>query len=199
MDDDRSGDLVARWRAGDEQAAAELFRRYADRLIALARGRLSGRLAGRLDPEDVIQSVCRSFFAGVRAGDYVLERGGDLWRLLVAITLHKLNDQVKRHMSGRRSVWQERPLNEGDGLFGLQSHLQTREPSPLEAAALIDEVERIMRELPPAHRRMVELRLQGYNFFEIAAETGAGERTVYRVLQRARQQLENYFREHGAE
>ena len=37
--------LLARCRNGDQQAAAELFRRYADRLIALARSRLSARLA----------------------------------------------------------------------------------------------------------------------------------------------------------
>ena len=54
MDDDRSGDLLARWRAGDADAAAEIFRRYADRLIALARGRLSAKLARRIDPEDVV-------------------------------------------------------------------------------------------------------------------------------------------------
>jgi hypothetical protein len=58
---------------------------YANRLIALARSRLSSKLAGRIDPEDVVQSVYRSFFAEARAGRYHLDRGGDLWRLLVAM------------------------------------------------------------------------------------------------------------------
>jgi hypothetical protein len=40
MDSDQSGNLVARWRDGDQQAAAVLFQRYADRLIGLARSRL---------------------------------------------------------------------------------------------------------------------------------------------------------------
>ena len=35
-----------------------------------------------------MQSAYRSFFVGVREGRYALERGGDLWRLLVALTLH---------------------------------------------------------------------------------------------------------------
>ena len=193
MIDDQSGNLVARWRRGDEQAAAELFQRYAQRLIALVRSRLSAQLSSRFDPEDVIQSVCRSFFAGARAGEYDVERGGDLWRLLVAITLHKLNDQVKRHTSDRRSVRRERQLGPEEGLFSFESHLQTREPSPVEAVALIDKVEHVMRGLPPLHRRMLELRLHGYNFFEIAAETQTGERTVYRVLKRVRQQLEERY------
>src|SRR5262245_5701318 len=79
--EDWSGNLVARWRQGDQQAAAELFHRYASRLTALARSQLSGQLAHRIDPEDVVQSVCRCFFADTREGRYELQRGGDLWRL----------------------------------------------------------------------------------------------------------------------
>ena len=195
MKDDDSANLVAHWRRGDEQAAAALFQRYANRLIALARSRLSGKLAGRIDPEDVVQSVYRSFFAEARAGRYELERVGDLWRLLVAITLHKLNDQVKRNSSGKRSVNRERTFGGEDSLFGLQAHLRAREPSPVEAAALADAVEQIMQGLEPAERSMVVLRLQGYNIFEIAAETPCGERTVYRVLKRVRQQLEKGYRD----
>src|SRR6202022_1988105 len=107
MDNERSGNLVARWRAGDQQAAAELFQRYADRLIALARSRLSARLARTVDPEDVVHSAYRSFFADPRAGRYDLERGGDLWRLLVAITLHKLYHQVDRSKAAKRNVDRE--------------------------------------------------------------------------------------------
>src|SRR5271163_4177723 len=92
--DERSDDLVARWRAGDQRAATELFHRYASRLILFVRSRLSGRIARRLDPEDVVQSAYRSFFGGTRDGRYVPHRGGDLWQLLVVITLHKLQLQV---------------------------------------------------------------------------------------------------------
>src|SRR5262249_61833539 len=87
--------LLARWREGDQQAAAEIFRRYVGRLIGIVQARLSAKLARRVDPEDVVQSAYRSFFAGARNGQYDLPLGRDLWRLLVAITLHKLPDQVK--------------------------------------------------------------------------------------------------------
>ena len=74
MDGAGSSNLVARWRAGDQQAATELFSRYANRLIALARKRLSDKLAGHIDPEDVVQSVYRSFFADAREGRYAKSR-----------------------------------------------------------------------------------------------------------------------------
>lgn len=84
---DNSNHLVARWQQGDQTAAAELFQRYASRLIALARSQLSVKLAQRVDPEDVVQSVYRSFFVDARNGRYDFQHGGDLWRLLVTMTL----------------------------------------------------------------------------------------------------------------
>ena len=47
---DPVANLVERWRQGDQQAAAELFQRYASRLIALAHSRLPTNLSHRVDP-----------------------------------------------------------------------------------------------------------------------------------------------------
>jgi RNA polymerase sigma-70 factor (ECF subfamily) len=186
--DDATLLLLQQWRAGDQEAAGELFRRYANRLIALARSRLSPRLAQRIDPEDVVQSAYRSFFTGAKNGQYDLERGGDLWRLLVAITLHKLHDQAKRHRAGKRSVQNETPL--GNGANGTPA--EAREPSPVEALALVDQLEQMMRRLEPPQRQMLELRLQGYTFEEIAATVRLSRRTVCRTLERVKQWLEEW-------
>jgi RNA polymerase sigma-70 factor (ECF subfamily) len=189
MGDDSPAALVARWRAGDQQAAEELFRRYANRLVALARSRLSARLAKRVDPEDVVQSVYRSFFADTREGRYDLERGGDLWQLLVTITLHKLNDQVKRNARAKRAVGREEHFGSEDSLVGLQAHLAAQQPSPVEAVALTELVEQIMHRLDPVQRRVLELRLQGFNLAEIAAQQECSQRTVIRVLEKIKAQL----------
>jgi RNA polymerase sigma-70 factor (ECF subfamily) len=189
MADDQSSNLVARWRAGDQAAAAELFQRYASRLIALARSRLSSRLAQRVDPEDVVQSAYRSFFGDAKDGRCDVRRGGDLWQLLVTITLHKLHDQVKRHRRAKRAVERELNVGSDESWLNVEAHLATQVPSPMEAVALADEVEQIMRDLKPLYRRIMELRLQGYNIDEIAAATQSGERTVRRVLDQVKQQL----------
>ena len=74
--DETSVRLVARWQAGDQQAAAEMFHRYAERLTALARSRLATKLASRVDPDDVVQSAYRSFFADLRGrGDSIFSKG----------------------------------------------------------------------------------------------------------------------------
>jgi RNA polymerase sigma factor (sigma-70 family) len=189
MTDDRKDDLVERWRAGDEQAATELFFRYADRLIALVRSRLSSKLAKRFDPEDVIQSVYHSFFADARAGRYQIERGGDLWQLLVTVTLHKLQGQVQRHTAQKRGVKAEQHFGSEDSLLRIQAYVQGQEPSPVEVVALTDELEQVMRRLEPLQRRILVLRLQGYNLDEVAAQANCTERTVRRVLDRVKEHL----------
>jgi RNA polymerase sigma-70 factor (ECF subfamily) len=194
MDDttspDSSAELLARWRAGDEQAAGKLWRRYAVRLIALARKRLSASMNRHVDPEDLVQSAYRCFFAGDRGQRYVLRHSGDLWRLLVAITLHKVHDQAKRHRAKKRDLSLEQHFGEATSLQQLQTQMLAHDPTPAEAAALTDELELILRALTAEQRRMVEMRLQGYQLDEIAAATRHHERTVRRVMKGFKQQLQ---------
>ncbi len=180
---DASGVLLAQWRAGDARAADALFARYADRLIGLARARMPARLNVRVDAEDIVQSVYRSLFRGARAGQYTSERGGDLWRLLVAITLHKVTRQLKRNTADKRDM--DRETARGD----KAEPWLAREPGPHEAAALTDQVEHLMRRLTPLQRQALELRLQGHNLYEIATQLERCERTVRRALDDVKRQL----------
>jgi RNA polymerase sigma factor (sigma-70 family) len=195
---DDAGDLMAQWREGDQQAAAALFERYSSHLIELVRRRLSNRLNQRFDPEDVVQSAYRSFFDHARAGQYGAQRGDDLWRLLVAITLHKMHDQIKRHSRARRSVQREQGFGSEDSLLGLAPEILARAPLPEEALDLVDEVEQAMRQLDPWQRRIFELRLQGHDLQQIAAASHRCERTVRRVLKDVKQQLEQWHRDRAA-
>lgn len=187
---EQSVDLVARWRAGDEGAATALYQRHAYRLMALTRGRMSEKLGRRLDPEDVVLSAYRSLFAGIDDDRFQVQRSGDLWALLVAITLNKLRRQVERHTAGRRSLAREEAMEFAGTDSGVGCQVATREPNPAEAAALADEVESLVRDMDPLQRRMVELRLQGYALEEIATVTERSERTVRRVLDQVKARLE---------
>jgi RNA polymerase sigma-70 factor (ECF subfamily) len=193
MTDNDSAELLARWQAGDQAAAAQIVERYTGRLLALARARLSEKLAQRVDPEDILQSAYRSFFAGALEADFVVRRSGELWHLLAAITLHKLQHQAARHAADRRSVYRETSFGRESSLLGVHADLATREPSPSEAAALIDELELVMRDLRPLYRRMVEMRLQGHRFGEIAVATERSERFVRRVLDQVKRQLKERY------
>src|SRR6187549_2626521 len=105
-----SAQLLDRCVAGDSVAEAQLFERYVVRLTLLARSRLSQRLASRVDPEDIVLSAYRSFFLAARQQRFDLRHSGDLWRLLVKITLAKVVDQAEFHQAQRRTVDREQPL-----------------------------------------------------------------------------------------
>ncbi len=186
--------LVEQYRQGDQDAAGLLFARYVGRLTSLAHSRLSAKLARRIDAEDVVQSAYRSFFIRAREGQYTLHQSGDLWRLLAVITMNKLRRKVEHHTAGKRQVDQEQ--NEG-GVEGrpLCHEAVTREPSPAETLAVLEEIELLTRGLTDVQKKMVELRLQGYLIEEIAVEVARSERTVRRVLDKVKLCLEQRLEE----
>jgi RNA polymerase sigma-70 factor (ECF subfamily) len=187
MDD--SVHLVQRWQGGDEQAAEELYGRYAEQLIAQTYRRLPSKLAARVDPEDVVQSVYRSFFAAAREGRYLLQQSGELWRLLLAITVHKVQNRIKHHLAEKRDFTRDLSCDAEASIHGLPIHVLARDPLPDEAVMLSDLLEQVLREFTPPQRRMIELRLQGYPLEEIATDASTSRRTVCRVLERFKEEL----------
>ena len=62
--------------------------------------------------------------------------------------------------------------------------------APVEAAMLAETVERLLNMLEGRNREILTLTLQGDTPAEISARLRCTERTVYRVLERAKQWLE---------
>ena len=175
---------LERWRAGDEKAAAELYHRYVERLCGLAHRRLSTKLAARLDAEDIVQSVFRSFFVRAQEGKFVIQGDDDIWKLLAQITIHKTLKQVDYHRRGKRDAGAEVKASSADGDL-LMTYI-SREPTPDEAAIFIDELEFFLRELRPEDRTIIEMRLEGFDNVEIAERLGISDRTIRRLMERIR-------------
>jgi RNA polymerase sigma factor (sigma-70 family) len=184
-----SVELAGRLRQKESAAEEEVYGRYVDRLIALARQRLSRKLSRRIDPEDVVQSAYRSFFIRLREGQYTIERSGDLWRLLAQITLHKLYGQAEHHRAAKRSTLREESSPTNDAGNKPPEPL-ARDPSVQDVLAATEELERLMSQLTPAQRRTVELRMQDHTIEEIATTLHRSERTIRRWLDIARAILE---------
>ena len=180
--------LLHRLKSGDERAADEVFHRYVDRLTALARSRLSQRLAARLNADDVVMSAYRSFFVRAKQGAFALEAGGDLWRLLVEITLHKLYRQASHHSAKKRSVAREAAQPDGRPHRAVNTG-----PTADQAVAAAEELALAMRELSDNARAALELRLQGHELNEIAKQLGCSERTVRRWLDDCKAALRKRF------
>src|SRR5580700_10014396 len=96
--------LVRRLRDGSETAADRIYTRYVARLRGLARAKLSAELAGRVDPDDIVQSVFRRFFQAARSDDYEAPGGEDLWDLLLVITLNRVRSEYTYQRAAKRDV-----------------------------------------------------------------------------------------------
>ena len=99
--------LLAEVKAGDQQAATDLFQRFANRLVGLARSRLDLDLRRKVDPEDVVQSVFGSFFRRNGAGEIDVQSWESLWSLLAVITVHKCGHKIRYYRAGKRAAGQE--------------------------------------------------------------------------------------------
>jgi RNA polymerase sigma-70 factor (ECF subfamily) len=171
-------ELLQRWQSGDQQAARQLFERYAQRLTRLAEQHLSRRLAGRLDGEDVVQSVFRTFFRNGAEGKFAIDGSAQLWQMLVKITVLKTREKARYHTADKRDAQAEQAGDAADWLARAVAH----EPGPDEAAALVDQIDALLRGLPELHARVLERRLQGNHVTEVAAQLGVSRQTVHRVL-----------------
>jgi len=193
MSDDASFvDLLDRLRNGDQAAAALVVDQYARRLIALARVNLDRRILRKEDPEDVLQSVFKSFFHRYGEGQFRLDSREDMWALLVSLTLHKCGHRADYFRAARRDVRRETPAPLPLESSGLEWEALAREPPPLEAAMLTETVERLLGGLEAHQQQIVQLTLQGEEPAQIGALVGVTQRTVQRVLKGVRERLQRW-------
>ncbi len=175
--------LLRLYRHGDQDAATLLYMRYAERLRALARSRTSQDLAGRVDDDDIVQSVFGSFFRGVIHGAYDVPHGEELWNLFLVITLNKIRSKGGHHRAAKRDV---RQTVGGEGIDRAADSLSTEG----QAVALLKmAIAEALDRLPEQHSQAVRLRMEGYEVSEIAECTGRSKRSVERLLQESRVRL----------
>jgi len=130
----------------------------------------------------------------VRAGQFLLPDSESLWRLLCAITLTKIREQVRFHQRQKHGLAVEVPLSALDHEGGASVRpLTAPGPSPAEAAEFADQFAQLIASLDEQEGRLVDLKLQQYTNDEVAERLGCSERTVRRLLKRVQERLERAF------
>src|SRR5262249_9290307 len=147
--------------------AAELVRRYEPTIRRIVRLRLRDpRLTRRFDSVDVCQSVLASFFVRAALGQYELDQPEQLLKLLAVMARNKFTNQVRKERAECRD---HRRAEEG----GAETwEVPTTDPSPSRYMAARDLLEEARRRLSAEDRRLLDLRAQGREWAEIAAELG---------------------------
>ena len=192
----KSSDLLDRLKSGDSIATAQVFHLYAQRLIKLAHSRLNTQIRQKVDPEDVVQSVFRSFFRRQQE-EFTVRDEHHLWNLLALITACKCKN-IKIYWSRQiRDIGREVHLDFTlDDSFSRWETLSS-EPDSYEADCLNQLIEELILSLPKLEQRIVTLAFEGKSTQDISKAVGRAGRTVRRVLQHFRQKLINGTREHS--
>lgn len=179
---DRS--LLRRFRTGSEGAATEIYLRYATRLQALASSRLSEDLATRVDAEDIVQSVFRTFFRRVSKGDYDVPDGEELWKLFLVMGLNKIRSAGTFHRAAKRDV---RSGTGGENLGQLAESGSAGDEVSLNILRMV--IDDVLSTLPVTNREIIKLRIEGHEVESIADQLQRSKRTVERVLQEFRKKM----------
>lgn len=182
MSDSSVSVWLDRLKAGDPMAAQPLWDRYFERLVRLARGKLSARARREADEEDIALSAFHSFCQAASEGRFPhLDDRDDLWALLVTLTERKAYAQLDRAAATKRGGGEVR----GDSAFPVAYDPPAPEPTPSFAAEVAERCERLLARLDavdPALRQIAVWKLEGYANAEIAAACGKSLATVERKL-----------------
>ena len=185
---------------GDESAVDRVFRKYFDRLVASARKKMFGMNEAAYSSEDVAMSAMRSFCRGVREQKFTIDSEEDLWGVLFTITTRKACAERRRSLAQKRGgkgvgadddAANVAVVRSGDSFNEEEDLVETvagNEPSPELAAQTAEAAEELLSLFrDPTTRRIIELKLRGLTYKEIAndEQVKLGERTVGSRLKRA--------------
>jgi RNA polymerase sigma-70 factor (ECF subfamily) len=186
-------EIVARLFKHDSAIEIEIFDRYKYRLCNLARSRLDRAIRRRVDPDEVVASVFKSFFIRHADGRLKVAELKDLWTILALLTRRKCCRRVEYHRAALRDIRREVENKSLDSDSFREAF--DRNPTAQEAALLTETLELLMRDLNKSHREILVLSLQGYTVREICKLIRRSARTVQEVLKRIRERLEAMAKE----
>ncbi len=181
---------ITRWfsslQAGNREAVQELWQRFASRLVGLARTRLQTAPRRAADEEDAVLSAFASFCRATEQGRFPqLNNRGDLWNMLVAITVRKVSDQIQHEMRLKRgggAVLTEAELARGGRAQGLEEIIAA-EPTPQLAAEMAEQFQRLLDLLADDELRSIALlKMESYTNQEIATKLDCARSTIQRKL-----------------
>ncbi|MGP0066540.1 MAG: RNA polymerase sigma factor [Isosphaeraceae bacterium] len=180
----RSPDVRAR-----DEAARIIWDRFAARLQALARRHLDNRIRRREDEHDILQSMYASFCVGQREGNASPASREELWRLLVRITLCKVVNTANRNYAARRDVRRESSPNPSLFPLWMLDHVDRAQVDPEERLIVLEELDRLLQELPEKLRQIVVWKVEGFTNAEIARQLNCTVRSIELKMQLTRKRL----------
>jgi RNA polymerase sigma-70 factor (ECF subfamily) len=185
-------------KARNDEAVRLVVGMFDRRLRGLASAQMPPAVKVKEEPEDVVQSVFKSFFRGLDSG--VVDRVDDLddvWAILATITVRKAHRRNRKWLFTKKTcVNRELTADREDANADPVGRLFGREPAPEEAVMLVDLVQWMLGKITDeVARKVVVMWLQDYRPAEIATATGRSVETVFRIQRKVREAMKRKFAE----
>ncbi|MCE9566631.1 MAG: sigma-70 family RNA polymerase sigma factor [Planctomycetes bacterium] len=191
--------LIARLRAGDHAALAELFDRHRDKLRRMVQLRLDHRLAGRVSASDVLQEA---YIDAIKRVDHYFDKPDQpFFGWLRLIVGQRLADVHREHLAQKRNAAKDVTIDAarpGADSACLAAYLLGNLTSPSHAAAkneAVAQLEEALNQMDPVDREVLALRhFEELSNAETAAllgiQSAAASKRYVRALARLKQILE---------
>jgi RNA polymerase sigma-70 factor (ECF subfamily) len=186
--------LMSGIREGDEDAAQALFDRYIVQLQALAERQIGKEITGRVDRDDITQSIFRTLFRRLRGGQYAVPPGESIWRLLTTIALNKIRTVGGFHRAAKRDIRKSATLHED---AAATARHDVGDEASLNILRMT--ISELMSGMNETQRHIIQLRLENHDVAAIAAQVSCSKRTVERVLQGFRDRLHQVLNDECSE
>ena len=156
--------LLQRAAAGDQAVWGDLLERHRPRLRRMVELRLDPRLQGRLDASDVIQEAYLT--ASGQLAEYLEQQTIPFYLWLRLVTSQKLVVLHRMHLGTKardanRQISIDRGVLPTASSAALASKLIGREPSPSEAAGVVEQrrwLQKALNRMNPLDREVLALR-----------------------------------------
>ncbi len=171
-------ELLDRIRKGDEDAARELLVHFESHVRRVVRRRLPLILRPKFDSMDFVQSVWGEFFARLNQGELEFDSPQRLARFLAVVAQTKVTAEYRRRHGKKHDL--RREVSGPNELFYIPG--KTGDPTPSQAMIAQERIETVMNSLSDLHKKVLELRNQGFKYGEIAEQLGIDERSARRIV-----------------
>ena len=185
-------EMIARFEDGADEALAELFSHYHDRLKRIVRFRLDYRMAGRVSESDVIQET---YIAASKRVEHYRDRPEMPFFVWLRLLINQqLADLHRQHLQAemrdvRKEISIDQPAISPHTSLAMAAQIVGRVTTPSRAMSRVEriaKVEEALNQMEPIDREVIALRhFEELTNVEVAEVLGIGTKTASKRYVRA--------------
>lgn len=179
--------LIRRIGEGSDEAVWELLNRYSANILRVVRRHLPAELRPKVDSVDIVQSVWKSLLRKGEGFDHIAS-AEQFIGYIAGVARYKVFE-THRHFTkyAQFDIRREGPLQlagnrSDDAGDAIPDCIDPKSEDPADAMHARESWEVAMQKAGERGQHLVQLRLQGMTYAEIAEETGLSAITVRRTL-----------------